>query len=372
MEQVSLTLDDVRDALMVIPDDRETWVQMAMAIKSEFGDDGKDVWVNWSESGDSYNKADADAVWNSCTVGKVTIGTLIYLAKQNGHKFTVEDLSKEEKARRKELQELQRKENEKRAQETEEQKQAWRERVAAACNEIHRRFLSDSGKSAYLQDKKVKGYGLLYVRHGFIVATHIVDERIELISGKEAISKFFDRNKAGDINKEIISFRYVKYGHIAVPMCDIDGKLWGFQFITETGSKAFLKFARKQGLFHLIAPPGLLQGPPSNQRPPGGGHLIKSEPETLSFAEGYSTAATILMATKWPVVITFDAGNIKPVAAAFRGVYPNSRFIFCGDDDIENTVNDGRRKALAAADLFYGKAVFPDFSACKTEGEGAA
>lgn len=73
-------------ALSYVPaDDRDVWVSMGMAIKSEIGDDGFDLWDRWSQSAPSYREASAKAVWKSIKrSGGVTIGTLFHVARDNG------------------------------------------------------------------------------------------------------------------------------------------------------------------------------------------------------------------------------------------------------------------------------------------------
>ena len=68
----------------VSPEDRGVWVAMAMAIKSEVGDDGFDVWDAWSRTADNYNQAAARSVWKSCRGSGITLGTLFYEAKARG------------------------------------------------------------------------------------------------------------------------------------------------------------------------------------------------------------------------------------------------------------------------------------------------
>lgn len=72
-------------ALAFIPaDNREVWVSMAMAVKSEFGDAGFDIWDDWSQGADNYNAKAARVVWKSCKGSGVTLGTLFHEAKANG------------------------------------------------------------------------------------------------------------------------------------------------------------------------------------------------------------------------------------------------------------------------------------------------
>lgn len=65
-------------------DDRETWLMCAMGVKSELGDDGFDLWDDWSQSSKSYNAAAARAVWKSCRGSGVSIGSVFHEAKANG------------------------------------------------------------------------------------------------------------------------------------------------------------------------------------------------------------------------------------------------------------------------------------------------
>ena len=76
----------IADALHFIDaSDRDTWLRIGMAIKSELADVGFDVWAQWSQQAESYNDKDARDVWKSIqSGGKVTIGTLFYEAKANG------------------------------------------------------------------------------------------------------------------------------------------------------------------------------------------------------------------------------------------------------------------------------------------------
>lgn len=77
----------IQAALAFIPaDHRETWVQMGMAVKSELGDAGFDIWDDWSQTAGNYNAASARAVWKSCKGSGVTAGTLFHEARANGWK----------------------------------------------------------------------------------------------------------------------------------------------------------------------------------------------------------------------------------------------------------------------------------------------
>lgn len=64
---------------------RDEWVQVGMALRDEFGDAACHLWHDWSaKAGRRYNHNDAQAAWRSFGGHGVTIGTLVYFAKQGG------------------------------------------------------------------------------------------------------------------------------------------------------------------------------------------------------------------------------------------------------------------------------------------------
>ncbi|WP_343870589.1 toprim domain-containing protein, partial [Caenispirillum bisanense] len=103
--------------------------------------------------------------------------------------------------------------------------------------------------------------------------------------------------------------------------------------------------AEKVGLYHPIDPDRML----------GVGPTI--------IAEGYATAASLHTATGRPVVVAFDAGNLKPVAEALRAKYPSADLIIAADDDhhleARNKPNTGIERATAAAELVGARLIRP-------------
>jgi putative DNA primase/helicase len=167
--------------------------------------------------------------------------------------------------------------------------------------------LSESGESDYLQRKGVQGFGVKY--------------------GTENDNPF-----------------------IAIPISGIDGKLRGLQKIYDQNlpnqdrNKDFTIGTEKKGGHYLI------------------GEVLPFNP--LCFAEGIATAASIHEATNYPVVVCFDAGNIKPVVKAYRTKYHTQQFIICADNDQWKDVNKnpGIEKATEVAKAFYCFVAKPDFT----------
>lgn len=156
----------------------------------------------------------------------------------------------------------------------------------------------------------------------------------------DVITLYLERKGIGSYG-----LRAMANGVLLVPLVDEDGKLWNVQRIltqrleNAATDKFYLKDGRKSGLFHLI-------GEITDERP-------------ILFAEGYATGASLHEATGNPVVVTFDSGNLVRIAQVFRGFYPQKPMIICGDDDVQNTHNAGRAKAIEAGAAINATVVFP-------------
>ena len=67
------------------PEDRDIWLRVGMALHSEFGDDGFNEWVAWSERAANYDAKIMRQQWASFKAsGGVTMGTLYALARRHG------------------------------------------------------------------------------------------------------------------------------------------------------------------------------------------------------------------------------------------------------------------------------------------------
>ena len=195
--------DAIRAALALIPaDDRDLWLRIGMALKSELGDEGLALFEAWSESGASFDAKAVKATWKSFKPGgAVTMATLVAEAKQRG--FDTKQyapavpLSAADKARI-------------------QQERAARDKAAAAelaakqagaAAEAVQLWggAATAGESAYLSRKGVEGLGLRYA------------------------------------SKTVL-----------VPLVDVDGKLWNVQRVFANGDKRFLTGGRVSACFHVI------------------------------------------------------------------------------------------------------------------------
>jgi len=135
---------------------------------------------------------------------------------------------------------------------------------------------------------------------------------------------------------------------LAVPMRDIEGKLWGVQTIKPDGGKLFMPGGRVQGTFAAM------------------GTLRPGEPVII--AEGFATAATMREATGLTVLAAFDSGNLLEVARAVRAADPARLIIMAADNDHHlprravPLANVGEAKATAAAAAVGGVVLMPAFT----------
>lgn len=128
-------------------------------------------------------------------------------------------------------------------------------------------------------------------------------------------------------------WRIAPDGRLIAPML-IEGEISGLQYISDDGSKLFMKGSKTGGAFWHIGPDYMA----------GDGRIY--------FAEGIATATSIFEATGRPVVITYSAGNMTATAQAVRAqVGPLRELVIVADNDDSGT---GQREAEKAAQAVGG------------------
>ena len=127
---------------------------------------------------------------------------------------------------------------------------------------------------------------------------------------------------------------------LLIPLRDSEGRLHSLQTIAPDGLKRFVPGGKVKGCFHAI-------GRPSGK---------------LAICEGYATGATIHEDTGHAVAVTFNAGNMLPVARALRTKYPRVTLVVCADDDWKTEGNPGLTAATEAARAVGGLLAVPDFT----------
>lgn len=124
-------------------------------------------------------------------------------------------------------------------------------------------------------------------------------------------------------------------GSLMLPV-KFNGKITSLQFINHEGEKRFLPGGEKGGF---------LIGTVEDGKP-------------ICIVEGFATGASIHEATGYPVIVAFDAGNLRKMAEAVRGKNPDAVIVICADID-DNSV--GQLKASEAALAVNGVVAFPSF-----------
>ncbi len=287
-------------ALSFIPaDDRALWVRIGMALKAGLGENGFEVFDRWSQTAPSYNKEAARAVWKSIKIGGIRFATLFHEAQQHGF-----DSCQHRMALTPPLNAGRHRVERERLAEVERMKLASKHRAAAklAVN-IWAKAEPASDTHPYLVLKGVKVHGLRCYRGQLTIGGMACD------------------------------------GALIIPAYDAHGVLTTVAFINKDGEKRFLSGSKKSGSFYWI-------GEPVNN--------------LLCIAEGYATAASIHEATRYPVAVAFDAGNLLAVANTLKLKFPDARFVICADNDLETPGNPGITKAKLAAHQVGARLAMPE------------
>lgn len=316
-----LTEDEICVALSYLsPYDRDMWVKMSFAIKSELGDGGFSIWDDWSRGADDYNERDANHVWKSGKVGgKVTIATLVWEAQQQGFKLEAPEDAKLDEDQAEERKRVRAEARAKSAREE-------RERRAAALVQAEAIWsgAAPASEHPYLTKKGVKSHGL-------------------------RVGQWPLRKKTGEV-----------YGMaenvLLIPMRNAKGQLTSLQGVYDrmpsgfTQGKTYLKDGEKSGSWFMI------------------GQI--ADGCKIAFCEGYATGATIHELTGWTVIVCFDRGNLTTVAEQIRPNTPGIEMVICADNDqfhAPGKTNDGVLDAKRAGAAIGAKVLIPQFA--NLEGE---
>ncbi|MDF7675975.1 PriCT-2 domain-containing protein [Neisseriaceae bacterium ESL0693] len=294
-------IDEIRAALNFIdPHDRDMWIKMGAAVKDELGESGFDVWDNWSQQSDNYKPRDAKSAWKSLKAGHIRIGTLFYEAKQAGYKPSkpYTPPSTDELARR--------------AKDAEQRRLAEEKATARAQQRAQR-----TAQNIWRHNKDNKASA----QHPYLVKKGITNHYI-----------------FGQIRQN----NYKGTNNLLIPVLH-NKQIVSMQFIDEAGSKRFLNGGRMQGSYTFIGDTSRMN-------------------QGIIIAEGVATAASLYQATGLPVVVAFNAGNLKAVAEKMQqSMSADVPVIIAADNDVSQT---GINKAKAAAEVFGQRAtvIMPEFT----------
>lgn len=133
-------------------------------------------------------------------------------------------------------------------------------------------------------------------------------------------------------------------GRLIIPIRDTNNILHSLQFISDDGSKMFLKDGAINGNYFMLGP----------------------LTDRLYLCEGFATGATIFEAIGLGVVVAFNAGNLLKVALAIKKQYPDKEIVIAADNDSFTKDNPGLTKARETAKAIDAAYVYPNFSKLDT------
>ena len=150
--------------------------------------------------------------------------------------------------------------------------------------------------------------------------------------------------------KQVLSYglRKDKHDNLVLPLKDGQGTIVGLQYISDEGEKRFLTGSKKSGSFFLL------------------GREIFNASDSLNYAEGYATAASIYADRSQPVVVAFDAYNLIKVAEVMYQYFPKHKHIFVADNDDSNT---GENEAKKAASYIQKSGGYAEVQMPETKGD---
>ncbi len=308
----------IREALQFIPaTDRDTWVKMGMAVKSELGDSGFDLWEGWSQQADTFNAKDARDVWKSIRVnGKVTAGTLFHEAKANGWR----DDGTHQKPTPEELAERQRINAERAAQE-EARTALERAEAARKSAAIWKAASEAKPDHPYLARKQV-----------LPVAT------LREIDANAAAAILGYAPKSGG---EPLA------GRLLVAPVKVGDGLSTLELIDEAGRKSAVYGGAKAGGYWAA-------------------QQLPDDPATLLIGEGVATVLTAKEISGHPAIAALSAGNLAAVAKAMRERYPAAALVILAD--LVKATGAPDPHAVEAALSVGGRLAIPDFGTNRPDG----
>lgn len=175
---------------------------------------------------------------------------------------------------------------------SEEEKEAWRQRVAEERRKKEEQARAEAAEARRKAD--------------WIWSRSSVGGELHPYLVRKGISGWHGARARGDL--------------LVVPVRNGDGELVGLQFIGAEG-KNFLSHTEKKGAYHFIGGRG-------------------EDMSVVAICEGFATGCTIREATRWPVVVAFDAGNMVSVAKVVREKWPDAQIILAADNDFYEEVTE--------------------------------
>jgi len=280
-----------RVALAMIPaEDYATWVDMAFALKQGFGEAGFDIWDEWSRTAHNYSERAARVTWRSAgESGGKTLASLFWLAQQHGFDVRGSRAAMDPVDRSRMLP---MRPSVDRAQHDAQVEARVRVRQAAVAREalaIWKWARPVGPGHPYLERKQVRPVPTL---------RELEAEELHALLG------YAPRSAEEPLT-----------GRVLVVPVRIGDTLSTLELIDAEGRKSALAGGAKSGGYWVVEP----------------GQFRDGAVTPVLIAEGVATALAVWQATAWFSVAALSSGNLRPVAAMWRGRYPEAEILVLAD-----------------------------------------
>lgn len=304
-------------ALAMIPaQDYATWVDMAFALKQGFGEAGFPIWDEWSRTAHNYSERAARVTWRSAgESGGKTLASLFWLAKQHGF-----DVSGSRAAMN--PAERLRMSPPRPAVDRAGQDGRVEARVCARQAAVAREALAIwqwarpvGPRHPYLERKQVRAIPTL---------RELEAEELHALLG------YAPRSAEEPLT-----------GRVLVVPVRIGDTLSTLELIDADGRKSALAGGAKSGGCWVVEPDPFRDGAVT----------------PILIAEGVATAMATWQATGWFSVAALSSGNLRPVAAMWRGRYPGAEILVLAD--LGAGYEQAKQAALGTSSLLAGPRFAP-------------
>lgn len=138
------------------------------------------------------------------------------------------------------------------------------------------------------------------------------------------------------LGRKLIKAHGAKYrrkgNELIIPLYGADGKIYSVQRILPNGAKFLWTGAKKTANYFPLA-------------------SADDDKGIFLVCEGFATGASLREATGLPVIVAFDAGNMRPVIETLKVKYPASRFVICADNDAFTFDNKKKPEGIEAKEV---------------------
>ncbi len=280
-----------RAALAMVPaEDYATWVDMAFALKHGFGEAGFDIWDEWSRTAHNYSERAARVTWRSAgESGGKTLASLFWLAQQHGFDVRASRAAMDPADRSRMLPVHPSVDKGRHDAQLEARVRARQAAVAREAMAIWKWARPVGPGHPYLERKQVRPVPTL---------RELEAEELHALLG------YAPRSAEEPLT-----------GRVLVVPVRIGDTLSTLELIDAEGRKSALAGGAKSGGYWVVEP----------------GRFRDGAVTPVLIAEGMATALAAWQATGWFSVAALSSGNLRAVAAMWRGRYPEAEMLVLAD-----------------------------------------